>query len=64
MTPPPDVRAFLETLGLDPALLDRLDLLAREFARTNRDINLVSYSTDDELWWNHLLDSLCVLKDP
>ncbi|HMX42120.1 MAG TPA: 16S rRNA (guanine(527)-N(7))-methyltransferase RsmG [Elusimicrobiota bacterium] len=64
MTPPPDVRAFLETLGLDPALLDRLDLLAREFARTNRDINLVSYSTDGELWWNHLLDSLCVLKDP
>lgn len=64
MTVPPEARPLLDVLGTESDTLNRLDLLAREFARTNRDINLVSYSTESELWLNHIIDSLCVLMDP
>lgn len=64
MTVPTEARLLLDALGVDSDGLKRLDLLAREFALTNRGINLVSYSTENELWLNHIVDSLSVLVDP
>lgn len=64
MTVSSEARPLLDALGVGSETLDRLDRLAREFARTNRDINLVSYSTENEFWLNHMVDSLSVLLDP